>query len=222
MSRPILIKLGGSLIRQESDKVLQLGNIISRYGQRHPVLIVPGGGPFADLVREYGKQLDLGEETCHFMALAAMDQYAFILQERIPGSNISVLGSLELSQSAELPCPVGSVSSLGVKILLCSHILRQVPASDLARSWDTTSDSIAAYLAKRLNCSMLVLVKSKDIEPTLQEPDVDPFFRQLLPLAVPAWFLNGLDPERLRVLLETGQTSGVFLPPGSYRAQAQP
>lgn len=216
MPRPILIKLGGSLIQQESGEVLrQLGNIISRYGQRHPVLIVPGGGPFADLVREYGKQLDLSEETCHFMALGAMDQYAFILQERIPGSKVTVLPAARYSRPA-----VRGISA-GSQILICSHCLGQVPASDLARSWNTTSDSIAAYLARRLNCSMLVLVKSKDIEPTLQEPDVDLFFRQLLPLAMPAWFLNGSDPERLRVLLETGQTRGVFLPPGSRWAQAR-
>lgn len=223
MSKPILIKLGGSLIRQENGEVLrQLGNIISRAGQRHPLLIVPGGGPFADLVREYGKQLDLGEETCHFMALAAMDQYAYILQERIPGSSLWALSAPEHFQPAELPGPAHSVPCPGVQILLCSHFFRQVPPSDLPRSWDTTSDSLAAYLAQRLNCSLLILVKSKDIEPILQEPDLDPFFRQLLPLTMPTWFLNGSDPERLRLLLETGQTRGVFLPPGSSRAQAQP
>ncbi|KTE91125.1 hypothetical protein AT727_05880 [Desulfitobacterium hafniense] len=222
MPGPILIKIGGSLIRQESGKLLrQLCNLIAGCGQKRSILIVPGGGPFADLIRAYERHWDLEEETCHFMALAAMDQYAYILRERIPGSTVDALGSLECSQSGGLPCSADSLSSSGVRILLCSHFLRQVPATALPRSWETTSDSIAAYLAKQLNCSLLVLVKSKTIEPTLLEPDIDSFFHQLLPLPMPAWFINGTDPESLQALLETGRTQGIFLPPGNCRAQIQ-
>lgn len=217
MPKSIMLKLGGSLIHQGCGEVLRrIGHIITQDSAEHPLLIVPGGGPFADLVRQYGKQLELREETCHFMALAAMDQYAFILQELIAGSMLTALSP----RASTAPVPL--IHPGEPQILLCSRFLNNIPAGDLPRSWEVTSDSIAAYLAQRMNSSMLVIVKSKDIDPALPEPDIDPFFRQLLPLRIPIWFINGLYPERFTRLLQTGSTQGVYLPPNRLCGQFVP
>ena len=208
MHKTIIIKIGGSLMVQDDGKILrQIGNIISGYSFEHPVLIVAGGGPFADTVRRYGEQFVLSEKTCHFMALSAMDQYAFLLNETISGSVLT-----DLSNRGSLPTTIFTHPQLP-QILLCSAFLRQICANDLPHSWDVTSDSIALYLAKLMDISMLVILKSKDIDLSLQEPDVDPFFQQLLPVNIPVWFLNGLYPERLTHLLQTGTTKGIYLAP---------
>ncbi|MDR3585210.1 MAG: hypothetical protein P4L59_07795, partial [Desulfosporosinus sp.] len=92
MPKPIIIKIGGSLAKQENGKILsKLGKILSDYAGKYPILIVPGGGPFADTVRDYGEKLNLSDPTCHFMALLAMDQLAFLLKEFIPGSCLTDL-----------------------------------------------------------------------------------------------------------------------------------
>jgi len=208
MPRPIILKIGGSLLKQGNKELLRrIGQIIEQFAAVQPILIVPGGGPFADLVRHYGRQFALGEETCHFMALAAMDQYAYLLQAFVPGSRIAEL------TKAECPTPLGPTNPPAPQILLCSPFLRQVPKNELPRSWDVTSDSIAAYLAEKLASSLLVVLKSTDINPELAPPDVDEHFRKLLPLAMPVWFINGRYPEKLEQLLATGSTRGVWLPP---------
>ncbi|KUO62609.1 MAG: hypothetical protein APF84_02365 [Gracilibacter sp. BRH_c7a] len=214
MKRPIIVKFGGSLLQQDNGDILRsLGSILTQAAS--PLLVIPGGGPFADTVRHYGKQLDLSEETCHFMALTAMDQYAFLLKEFMPGSEIIDLGN-PFNPADTLNIPTTSANA---KILLCSRFLRQLPSDDLLRSWDVTSDSIAAYLTRKINGAMLVILKSKDINPKLQEPDVDPFFCRLLPLRIPVWFLNGMHPQRLAELLQIGSTQGVYLAPGHTNAQ---
>lgn len=215
MHPPILIKLGGSLIRRPKEEVLRpLGQVISRLPGDHPLLIVPGGGPFADTVRHYGEKLSLGEETCHFMALAAMDQCAFLLQELIPGSRCT-----DLSATGFSPC---LFNHKGPHILLCASYFRQVSAACLPRTWDVTSDSLAAYLAREMQAFLLVLVKSTDIDPRMGEPDVDAFFSRLLPLETPVWFINGRDPDRLARLFHTGRTAGVHLPPYSLSGRIVP
>lgn len=212
MKTSIVIKIGGSLINNNDGETLRnLGNIISQYAIERPIYIVPGGGPFADHVRRYGKKFGLSEQTCHFMALAAMDQYAYLLKEFIPNS---VLTDLSDSLSPELT-PIAVP-----QIFLCSRFLSRIPANKLPRSWDVTSDSISAYLTKQFNLSRLFVIKSTDIDPAIKEPGVDPYFRQLLPLHCPIWFINGLYPERLSRLLRTGTTQGIKVSANSSHCQS--
>ena len=55
-------------------------------GRRHRLLVVPGGGPFADAVRAFDQREGLSADAAHWMAILAMDQYAYVLVERIPGA----------------------------------------------------------------------------------------------------------------------------------------
>ncbi|MDA8228598.1 MAG: hypothetical protein M0T74_13045 [Desulfitobacterium hafniense] len=206
MPAPVIIKVGGSLIYHEGGQTLRrLGSIIQRLSLKYPLFIIPGGGPFADCIRQYGEQLKLSEQTSHFMALLAMDQFAFLLRELIPGSRL-----LELSSSQSF-CYSALITE--PQILLCSRYISSLSPRELPQSWAVTSDSIAAYLANRLGASLLILVKSKDIDPEVKEPDVDAYFQASLSPDLPVWFLNGLYPERLAQLLETGRTQGVRLLP---------
>jgi len=206
-----MIKLGGSLIHDKyGENLRKIGNIIHQFSDKHPSLIVPGGGPFADTVRNYGQQLKLSEETCHFMALSAMEQYAFLLKEFIPNSTLTDLSNTE--------SPIKISHPAKPQILLCSRFLSKITSTVLPRSWAVTSDSIAAYLAKRLNIPLLVILKSTDISSSLKEPDVDNFFQQLLPIETNVWFINGSYPERLYQLLQSGVTTGINIPANSLVA----
>ncbi|MBV9066361.1 MAG: uridylate kinase, partial [Methylobacteriaceae bacterium] len=68
----IVVKLGGSLARER-----QFAQWIEAL--RHcesGVIVVPGGGPFADCVREAQTYMRFGDAAAHRMALLAMEQYA--------------------------------------------------------------------------------------------------------------------------------------------------
>ena len=84
MSLDAVLKVGGSLSR--GDRLHGLCQEIGRVGLRYRLLVVPGGGEFADLVRNHYSRYSLGETTAHRMALLAMDQYGCLLGDLVPGS----------------------------------------------------------------------------------------------------------------------------------------
>ncbi|MGH7498002.1 MAG: hypothetical protein ACREL3_04030, partial [Gemmatimonadales bacterium] len=119
----------------------------SRTGRSAPLAIVPGGGPFADRVREFDERHGLSPDAAHWMALLAMDQYAHVLLERIEGSVLV----------EEAGAIADAVDPVGVAILAPSRWMRA--ADVLPHRWDATSDSVAAFVAGALDAARLVLVK---------------------------------------------------------------
>lgn len=205
MDELVVVKIGGSLCRQDGGQGLRrLGTVIGQLARERPLAIVPGGGPFADTVREYGPRLGLDDATCHFMALLAMDQFAHTLRQLIPTSSLIELSGPESRRSILPGAPA---------ILLSSRYISLVEPAILPQSWAVTADSIAAYLAGLLAASSLILLKSVDVGPELKEPDVDACFRRAIPPQLPVWIINGLHPERLAELMATGHTRGTYLPP---------
>ena len=84
---PIVVKVGGGLLASPGA----LGHVcdtLSRVARRRAVVVVPGGGPFADAVREFERRFGLSADAGHWMALLAMDQYAQVLAERIPDAEL--------------------------------------------------------------------------------------------------------------------------------------
>jgi aspartokinase-like uncharacterized kinase len=148
----IVIKVGGALVRDPAAfacAIAGLGDL--RRDAR--VVLVPGGGPFADAVREADRQIGLGADAAHWMAVIAMDQYAYLLGTRIPrGIVIRNPGRIAPAQSARR-----------VPVLAPYRWLRR--ADPVAHSWDATSDSIAAWIAITLGAAHLVLLKPVDGAP---------------------------------------------------------
>jgi hypothetical protein len=102
-----------------------------------PLLIVPGGGQFADAIRE----LSLPEDDAHWRAIQAMDLY---------GKHLATFG---LASTDRISLPVRT------SVLLPYRCCRDI--DPLPHSWDVTSDTIAAWVAGRLDLDLLVL-KSVD------------------------------------------------------------
>ncbi len=143
-----VLKVGGSLAEHPAELKV-LCKTLSTLAKTHKMLIVPGGGEFADVARKLNEAYGLSNTTVHKMAVLAMDQFGLFLSDVTPNSRVCY--SLEDMRSAEY----GSLP-----ILLPSHyILREDP---LEHSWDVTSDSIAAYIAGVLNAEKLVLTTDVD------------------------------------------------------------
>jgi aspartokinase-like uncharacterized kinase len=181
-------------------------------------LVVPGGGAFADAVRDHYRRYRLGETTAHHMALLAMDQYGCLLSDLIPDSVLvtDLLSARRAAETGQTP------------ILLPSALL--VQADPLPHSWQVTSDSIAAWVAGLARARRLILLKDVDglfaadpdqgasaqllTELTVEElgGGVDEYLSVVLAvLDLETWIINGQHPERLAELLESGRTVGTCI-----------
>ncbi len=178
---PVVLKLGGSLA--ESGRLRRLLSLVSR--ARRPVVVVPGGGAFADAVRETQKKLGFSDEAAHDMALLAMHQMAdamIALAPRLVGAE-SLIGITRAWHRRRIP--------VWLPASLCAGD-RRIP-----RDWSITSDGLAARLAERLGDVELVLVKSRAVRKTAsaktlaRQGIVDPVFPLIAERAGLAWRVLG-------------------------------
>jgi 5-(aminomethyl)-3-furanmethanol phosphate kinase len=163
-----VIKIGGGLtwVPQALDRVCRAVGQVSR---EWPIVVVPGGGPFADGVREFDRRVGVSSDVAHWMAILAMDQYAHVLASRIPGAVLV----------EEPGCIRQALGPAGAVVLAPSRWMRS--ADVLPHSWDVTSDSIAAFVAGALDARRLILIKP---DSAASEP-VDRYFSTALPAGLP-------------------------------------
>ena len=140
-----MIKVGGSLAARPTG-LRRLMETLAAAARRHWLVVVPGGGSFADEVRRVDRRVRLGDSAAHWMAILAMDQYGYLLARLAPGATL-VRGRRELTP--------GRLNVLAPS----AWLLRADP---LPHSWDVTSDSIAAWIARALRVRRLMLVKHVD------------------------------------------------------------
>jgi aspartokinase-like uncharacterized kinase len=149
----IVIKLGGSL--SKSDTLLSCLNRIEQAYQGRAVVIVPGGGAFADQVRVAQQHWSFDDKTAHAMAILAMQQMAFLFKglkrHFVIAQSVSAVRELLRQQ----------------KIVIWSPDNTELDNAGIAASWEITSDSLAAWLATRLLASELILVKAAAIDVNL-------------------------------------------------------
>jgi len=144
-----VIKIGGSLAEDPAG-LRALCNRLGKIAKKHRVVVVPGGGKFADVVREFDRRYALSADISHRMAILGMDQFGLLLSQIIPNSCAVYL----LNDAKQL-------SEIGVvPIFLPSRLMFQ--DDPLEHSWDVTSDSIAAYVASRLSADKVILVTDVD------------------------------------------------------------
>ena len=190
----IVVKLGGSLAEAES-----LGAWLEPLGAgRGHIVVVPGGGAFAETVRREQKRHLFSDRAAHWMAILAMEQYALLLADR---------------SSAIVPCrTIAEMRAASAADLVPVWLPSTIALADSAveASWTVTSDSLAARLARRLEAETLALVKSVtaarplDAEALAARGMVDEAFPRYLTAsgARLEWFGPG-DEARFRRLLAT-------------------
>ena len=148
----IILKIGGSLI--ESDAAAQLmRGLEARRPQQ--LLIVPGGGEFADAVRAAQKRHAFGEATAHHMALLAMHMVGAMLAELASGFVLAeTRDEFAAAWSRDLT-PIWAPARM------------VLAAAEIPASWDVSSDSLAAWLASHIRASRLVIAKSCAVPATI-------------------------------------------------------
>ncbi|MBI5955882.1 MAG: hypothetical protein HY871_02670 [Chloroflexi bacterium] len=223
-----VLKFGGSLSRGQG--LIALGRENGRLAAQHRLLVVPGGGKFANAVRDHHRRYRISETTAHRMALLAMDQYGCLLGDLVPGSVLvtDLLSARRVAAGGQTP------------ILLPSSLLIHV--DPLPHSWQVTSDAIAAWVAGQMCAPRLILLKDVDglfsadpaqngraqllLQMTVEDlaghrGGVDEYLATVLAsVDLETWMINGQHPERLVELLQTGQTHGTRITrgPGNHPA----
>lgn len=140
-----VVKLGGSL--QSFQGLQRWVHLIAETGCGRLVL-VPGGGQFADAVRETQRTAGFDDRIAHGMALRAMEQYGLLLSAMAPGL-------------------VPAHSDLQMRVILAEgrvpvwmpHAMAST-SPDVTPDWTFTSDSLSLWLARRLRAEALLLIKS--------------------------------------------------------------
>lgn len=162
----IVLKLGGSLYHSHylHAWMSELMTV-----QDEKIVIVPGGGPFADQVRAADKTFSLKEQHSHAMALLAMQQYAWLLAS--------------LGDTFQLISGLDDIVNSKYKQLIWLPYEAIMQECNYPSSWLITSDSLACWLAQRIRAEKLYLIKSQSLnhhqyDPAQHAQFVDGYFAQ--------------------------------------------
>jgi len=213
----VVLKLGGSLALYP-DKLRILCTKLGEISGRRKLIIIPGGGEFADVARNMDKKFKLSHQTAHQMAILGMDQYGLLLSDLISQSK-TVTELKDIRNALDL----GRL----IIFLPSAFMFREDP---LEHSWNVTSDSISVYLASQLGIRKVILITDVDgiyadnpkkstrveliaeispekLQALNKRTSVDRFLPKLLMhLDVECFVVNGLYPERVVALLEGKET----------------
>ena len=198
-----VVKVGGSLCRDQGV----LERLCDELNEMGGILVVPGGGEFADTVRGIDREFGLEPGVAHKLAILAMQQTGMLIGEFFGG-----------------------------EIIDCATLLDD---ENLKASWDVTSDSIAAYIAKERGAKRLIILKDVDgvftADPKKGDATADPNKGEakLIPevtteelsamesscldrefpgfvkdSGLEVWIINGKHPERIKEILNNKKTKG--------------
>jgi len=144
-----IVKVGGSIALQPK-KLRYLCKKLGALSKKYLLIVVPGGGEFADTVRQLDNRFHLSKASSHKMAILGMDQYGLLLADLIPNSTVAK--GLDEATKA--------LNSGKIPVFLPSSML--FTTDPLENSWDVTSDSIALYIASQLYANRVLLVTNVD------------------------------------------------------------
>ncbi|MBL4637977.1 MAG: delta 1-pyrroline-5-carboxylate synthetase [Proteobacteria bacterium] len=139
----LIVKLGGSLYNTVELK--QWLSALANYSQQQHILIVPGGGPFADQVRTAQSLHHFDDHHAHHMAILAMAQFALLIAGIAPQCQL-----FHYPKNTDSTPPTFSVWLPDEKLL---------SIKDLSHSWSVTADSLALWLSQQLNADELIIIK---------------------------------------------------------------
>ena len=212
-----VVKVGGSLAAFP-EKLKTLCVKLSEFSKNHSIIVMPGGGEFADVTRSLDEKFSLSCSVSHRMAILGMDQYGLLLSDLTPQS-VTVT---KLSKTKRV------LGSCLLPIFLPSALFFK--EDQLENSWDVTSDSIATYIAGRLQASKVILVTDvdgvhtdnpkttpeakliKSLSPSQlmimnKRTNVDNALpKLLLKTSIDCFVVNGLFPERIEAILNGRKT----------------
>jgi aspartokinase-like uncharacterized kinase len=151
-----VIKVGGSLF----DLPELPARLRGWLAQQPPAcnVLLAGGGAMADCIRQAHRLQGLDEETCHWLCIRVMSVTARLVAAMLPEAEVATALDAIIAANCESsrlqmvdPLPVLEQADAA------SPLIKPRP---LPHTWDVTSDSIAAWVACRIEATELVLLKS--------------------------------------------------------------
>lgn len=195
-----VVKLGGSTAREAERDVW----IEAFAASSLPLVIVPGGGPFANQVRAAQKSMGFSDAAAHAMAILAMDQFGHVILDHgrnlVPARTVEDIG--HALRGRRVPVWLPSVLTMA--------------APDIRPSWDVTSDTLAAWLSGKLGAKGLLLVKQScdfseqdDIAGLMDKGILDPAFQAALPAGIEFRLAGPRDAVGAATILSEGRLPGI-------------
>ena len=199
-----VIKVGGSLFPEYAIKLCK--NLVGK-----DVIIICGGGMFANLLRDYDANIGFSNTVTHRGAILCMDILGMLIADKV--DDAEVVYSFNLAQKV--------LSEGRLPILMPSKFMEH--QNSLEHSWSVTSDSISLYIAHQLKAKLLIatdvdgiytrqpsqdgaeLIKYIDAKKLLDfgETSVDEVLGQLLiRYKLNCYVINGKHPERVISIID--------------------
>ena len=167
-----VVKVGGSLFPENAIKLLH-----ALEGKE--VMIICGGGNFANMIRDYNQELKFSDDASHEAAILCMDIMGKLLADKVPGAQ----SSDNLNQVNRI------LKTNKIPVFLPSRLIHYL--DPLEHSWNVTSDSISVYISHILQAKLLIAT------------DVDGIYTRK-PSFKDAEFINEISAKKL---LSFGETS---------------
>jgi len=181
-----VVKVGGGVLSRGGALEL-VTRAVASFGRGRRLLVVPGGGPFEQALRELLRRVKIGVDAAHWMALLGMDQYAHALVERTAGAVL-------VEQRSEIEA---ALDAGRIPVLAPYRWLRA--ADPLPHSAGASSDDIAAWIAGAVGARRIVLIK-----PARRDGPraVEPAYLRALPAGVDSVVLTPNELEKLGEALD--------------------
>lgn len=149
-SKEAVFKIGGKILENSVHLKSTFSQLTQLYEEKilQKIIIIPGGGSFANFVRKIDEELELGADLAHWMAIYSMNCNGQTLIKNYP--YLETIEDLKTFQDAkQMFC-----------VFLPYNFLRKDDI--LPHIWDVTSDSIALYVANKLKLNHCFLIKNID------------------------------------------------------------
>jgi len=146
----IIVKIGGKILENKENLESTIAQFkhICENDIVQKIIIIPGGGTYANFVRKIDEKISIGDELSHWMAIFAMNCNGIELSQKYNDIKyFDNLGELKKSNGR-------------IVIFLPYDFINQ--RDELLHSWDVTSDSIALYIAHHLGLKECFLIKDID------------------------------------------------------------
>jgi aspartokinase-like uncharacterized kinase len=146
-----VVKLGGSLLDWP-----HVWERVDHWLQSEPqctTVLVVGGGKLVDAIRELDATFAVAATLTHRWSLQAMTVHAELAAERIPGARL-------LTDPQQLEFSAAHQRWVADAAVLLPQLEAHASCPPLPESWDVTSDSIAAWLARVWRAELTLLKSS--------------------------------------------------------------
>ena len=155
MNKVNVIKIGGSLLTN-ANLLPRLQSYLEQFAEDSNLLVC-GGGPEVERIRQHQLQYNLRDHECHYNSIQAMDRNTRLICEKLGVTcHGNDLKPFTVENQWTSLVPPGTTRGLEVLQFLNLHE-SELDRPQLPISWCVTSDSIAAYLALTFKANLHLL-----------------------------------------------------------------